>query len=261
MAEKIDPTWIAYAFNRPADAGRIQQGFERVGAHYGRLANYDQTIRRADAGGRLGLATVGAQESLSAWPYFAATPEVAIATAYVPAGWERLVGELPASKAPVPLAQALLRDPDRCADSLTAPNVLAVLDTRAERLLVLNDCIGAGRLFETRLADGFVWSNRAAAGHVFAGLPLQPDERGWRLLAAVGWFFGDSTPIRDVRRVPRGAVVEARPEGTSDARDRRRRPAGLGRRKTGGTGLLDEAAGARGGTRFGSPTRSGPTSR
>ena len=213
MAEKIDPTWIAYALDRPADAGRIEQGFERVKAHYGRLASYEQTVRLADSGGRLGVATVGAKDSLSAWPHFAADPDVAIATAYVPGGWERLVGDLEPGAAPLPLARALLSDPARGVEGLTAPTLAGVLDCQAARLVVVNDFMGAARLFETRLDDGYVWSNRAAAGSLFAGIRIEPDERGWRLLAAAGWFFGDSTPIRGVRRVPRGAVVEAARDG------------------------------------------------
>lgn len=215
MAEKIDPTWIAYAFTRPAAQERIEQGLARVHAHYGQLADYEQTVLRADASGCLGVAIVGAVEPLGAWPHFASVPDVAIATAYVPAGWERLVGDIGPADAPLPLARALLSDPDAGARSLTAPAVAGVLDVEAERLLVINDCIGAGRLFETRLPDGFVWSNRAAAGHLFAGVPLEPDERGWQLLAAAGWFFGDSTPMRDVRRVPRGAVIDAGRDGAT----------------------------------------------
>ena len=214
MAEKIDPTWLAYAFTRPVSAERIEHGLARVKSHYGTLISYEQTIQQA-TGDQLGMAVVGASEPLCSWPHFAAADSVAVGTAYVPAGWQRLVGDLAPAEAALPLARALLRDPGQCASTLTAPSVLAVLDERDERLLVLNDCIGAGRLFETRLEDGFVWSNRAAAGHLFAGLPIQLDERGWRLLAAAGWFFGDSTPIHGVRKVLRGTVIEAGPSGTS----------------------------------------------
>jgi hypothetical protein len=235
VAERIDPTWIAYAFDRPAAAGRIERGLERVKAHYGRLVNYELTVQRADVGEQRGVATVGAADSLSAWPYFAAAPGVAIASAYVPAGWERLVGDVPPGEAAPALARALLREPDRGAESLIAPTVVGMLDTEAERLVVLNDCIGVARLFETHLADGLVWSNRAAAGHVLAGIPIEPSERGWRLLASTNWFFGDSTPIRGVRRVARGEVVEADRDGT-----RRRQTEVLGRLVAGGSGAAGD---------------------
>ena len=240
MAEKIDPTWLAYAFTRPVGTDRVEHGLARVQAHYGELVTYPQTIEQV-TDGRLGVAIVGAAEPLCAWRHFAAADGVAIATAYVPAGWQRLTGDAAPADAALPLARALLRDPGQCASHLTAPSVIAVLDMPAERLLVLNDCIGAGRLFETRLEDGLVWSNRAAAGHLFAGLPISADERGWRLLAASGWFFGDSTPIAGVRRVPRGTVIEAGPGGAS------RRETGAAGRLVGGDSdglddLLDAAA-------------------
>ena len=213
MAEKIDPTWLAYSLARPAPAGRIEAGLERVKAHYGNLVSYPLSVR-ALGGERLGVAVVADSEPTTTWPQFVASNGLALAAAYPPSGWERLTGEVPSESAALRLARVLLEGPETAVSSLTGPMVLAALDEPGGRLVVVNDCIGAGRLYETRLDQGFVWSNRAAAGHLFAGLPIAADTGGWLSLAAVGWFFGDATPITGVRKVPRGTVIQAGGEGT-----------------------------------------------
>ena len=207
MAEKVDPTWIAYAFPRAVDAERLESALARVEAHYGSLVSYPLKVQRTPAA-RLGVAVIGDAEPNCAWRHFAGGDGVTLASAYVPTGWERITGPLPPGEAPLPLARALLAEPARAAESLTPPSVLAVMDAGAERLVVVNDCIGAGRLFETAVGDGRVWSNRAAAGRLLAGEPVEADERGWQLLAAAGWFIADSTPFAGVRRVPRGTVID-----------------------------------------------------
>lgn len=212
MAEKVDPTWIAYAFPRAVDAERLEGALARVKAHYGSLVSYPLSVQSSPAGS-VGVAVIADVEPRCAWPHFTSAEEVTLATAYAPSGWERLTGSLAPSEAPIPLARALLADPARAAESLSPPSVLAVLDDSAERLVVVNDCIGAGRLFETKVGDGVVWANRAAAGNLFAGRPVAADERGWQLLAAAGWFIADSTPFEGVRKVPRGAIIEATRDG------------------------------------------------
>ena len=212
MAEKIDPTWLAYSFDQSVDDDRLDAGVARLEAHYGGLVSYPlATLRRT--GERRGIVVLTDSEPLCSWPHFAAARPIALGSAYVPPGWERLTGPLPAGEAGVPLARAVLADPARAVAELRSPMVLGALDETADRLVVVNDSIGAGRLFETRLAAGAVWSNRAAAGNLFAGIPVEADERGWQLLAAVGWFFGDSTPIKGVSKVAAGSVIDAGPAG------------------------------------------------
>ena len=54
---------------------------------------------------------------------------------------------------------------------------------------------------------GSVWSNRLGALPIFAGIAPRPDERGWALFAAAGWFIGDTTPIAGASKVPACSVI------------------------------------------------------
>jgi hypothetical protein len=133
----------------------------------------------------------------------------------MPGGWERVVGHLPPDQAAVPLASALVERPDRVGE-LTPPFIVGVRDRRTEQLTIVNDFISAGRIYELRFegrdtfgSDGWVWSNRLGALPIFAGVAPAPDERGWALFAAAGWFIGDATPIAGTAKVPGGSVIRA----------------------------------------------------
>ncbi len=214
MAEKIDPTWLAYSFDVAADSDRLDAGVARIAAHYGELVRYPLATHQR-AGPHRGLVVLADAEPNCGWRHFEAEADLALGTAYVPPGWERLTGSLPIGVAGIPLARAILSDPLRAVAELRSPMVAGALDKAADRLVVVNDPIGAGRLFETTLAQGRIWSNRAAAGKLFAGAPIEPDREGWELLAAVGWFCGPFTPIKDVRKVAAGSVIEAGADGVS----------------------------------------------
>ena len=215
MSEKIDPTWLAYALDRPAGDDSLRAGVERVKGHYDTLVDYPTTAQ-TELGGRLGMAIVGDAEPRCRWPHFASDPGITVASAYVPTGWVRLIGEVAPAQAPLPLGRAVLDRPERAAAELSAPFVLAVLDREAQRLVIVNDMIAAGRLYELRFEGGRVWSNRAAAPLLFAGVEAKADGRGWRLLSAAGWMVGDATLFEGVRKVGRGAVVEADADGVTE---------------------------------------------
>lgn len=64
-------------------------------------------------------------------------------------------------------------------------------------------------LFELRLPDGCVWTNRPVAALLFAGVPAVASSRGWTFAAACGWFMDDSTPYDGVLAVPGPAHIVA----------------------------------------------------
>lgn len=235
MAEKIDPTWIGYAFDRPVAPERVSAGLDRVATHYGDLVSYPLAVR-AGAAGERGIAVVGDVAPLAGWPTLVTDRGLTLASAYPPAGWQRITGAAPSAGSALTLAEAILADPDCAARTLTGPLVAGALSEPEGRLVIVNDCIGAGRLYETRFAEGSIWSNRAAAGHVFAGRAPRPDPEAWLGLAAVGWFFGEATPFASVRKVPRGTVIEVSPEGV-----RRRATDAVGELVRPDRGRLDEA--------------------
>ena len=117
MAEKVDPTWIAYAFphaGRRPSASRA--ALARLEAHYGSLVSYPLSDPRVAGRARLGVAVLADAEPRCAWPHFASGDGVTLASAYVPTGWERITGAAGARPTPpLPLARALLDDPaPRC---------------------------------------------------------------------------------------------------------------------------------------------------
>src|SRR5688500_9646640 len=191
MGEIIDPTLVVFALERPDDSARVEPGLERVRAHYQELA-HEPLVREDWLGARAGVACFHDPAYRCAWPHWSAADGLVLTGGYVPVGWERIVGlGDPESAAPA-LARELLRAPQRAALELNSPTVLALADTREERIVLMNDRLGAGRLYELAFPGGTVWSNRLGVLPLFAGVEVRPDQRGWALFAANGWFMRDS---------------------------------------------------------------------
>ncbi len=217
----ITQTWLAYAFERPLAVERVRAALGRVGAHYGAQLAEPPPLR-ASLGDTDGLALWGHDDG-SRWPAWAEGEGIAVAATAAPAGWRRVVGEVGAAEAALPLGRALAERPQLLAE-LVPPFVIGVREASAGpgaasgRLTIVNDFAGAGRIYERRLeptdgtlgAEGWVWSNRLGALPIFAGAEPEPDERGWSLFAAAGWFIGDATPIRGTTEVAPGTAIHVR---------------------------------------------------
>jgi hypothetical protein len=214
MPEKIEPTWVAYALDSPADIDAVTAAIDRVSRHYTALVDY-RTRRHTQVGTRRGFAVITDAEPRCRWPHFASGPDVAIGTAYAPTGWGRLLGDSPVSQATLQLARAIRDAPAEAVERLTPPIVAAVLDRSTDELTVINDFIGAGRCYELDFGGGYAWSNRLGALPLFTGAEAVADGRGWLTLAAATWFLGDFTPMAGVTRVSPGSVIRATDEGVS----------------------------------------------
>lgn len=218
MPEKIDTTWLAYALDAPALEGTLEAGVRRLIEHYGSLVNYPVQAQD-ELGPRRGLITISDADPAVGWPTFARSSSAVVAYAYPITGWRRVVGDgVSVGRAPSDLGSALLADPSLAARKLPAPAVIGVVDVTRERLVIVNDFIGVGRLYEYRFDAGTIWSNRAAAPLLFSGRLAEASERGWRILAAAMWPVGDSTPFRDVTKVPAGTVIEVTRDGVAKTR-------------------------------------------
>ncbi len=215
----IEETWLAYAFERPAAVARTEEGLERVGRHYGGLLA-GQLERRAQLGERHGLALWSPEDPRREWPLWAEDGPLCAAASAAPTGWERVLGAVGQREAPGRLARALADEPERLRD-LNPPFAIGIRDPDAGRLTIVNDALGAGRLYEMRTREGWVWSNRLGALPIFAGLPPEPDPRGWAMFAAAGWFLGDSTPIHGAAKVRPGTVIAVREDGERTVVERR----------------------------------------
>jgi hypothetical protein len=190
-------TLLAYAFpereTAPGPAGLV-----RVEDHYQRYAGAPLKHEGRDVGG-VGLHMWTAASEGRRWPPWQEDRSRSVATVHAPIRYESLVGDLPPHRAAVPLVDALRARPEDVL-RLSCPFVLASVDDTAE-LTLFTDAVGLGRLFQLRLADGWVWSNRPAAVLLFADVRRRRDARGWRFQAGTDSFMDGTSPFADVTRV------------------------------------------------------------
>ena len=209
----VDHTWVAYALDEPVATEASERALNRVRAHYERL--YAEPLTgESRVSPAIGMALWRRDDPRLRWPCWIEDGGTAVASTNAVTGWERVVGEVEPSRAPLELGRALARDPERVVD-LNPPFVLAVLDSHPERLVILNDFLATARLYELRTASGWVWSNRLAALPLFAATAPELDPDGWAIHAAAGWFLGGSTPLRGAAKVRPGSAitVEVAPAG------------------------------------------------
>jgi len=203
----IEHTWLAYAFDRPAELDRVEGALRRVGSHYGSLMA-DPLVRRAQLGQVHGLALWHRQDRRVLWPLFHERDGLAMASPGLPTGWQRVTGASGLATAPDLLAARLYEDP-ALSSRLNPPAVLSVRSERDQRLAVMTDLVGAGRAYQLRTEAGWVWSNRLGALPLFAGIAPKPDLRACQVFAAAGWFLGTDTPIAGAVKLPPATIVLA----------------------------------------------------
>ena len=199
-------TLIAYTIAHDS-AMRAAAGQARVEAYYGALWDHEAKHQGYD-GKAIGLHIWDKFDGDCVWPSWHVTGDVHVASVHTPLGYQRVVGDVPPYDAPAHLARAVRRTPANFLE-LAPPFTMAVVDPAQERLELFTDSIGVGRLFQLRLSDGWVWSNRPVAALLFAGLPAVAAQRGWNFAAACGWFMDDSTPYDGVLAVPGATHIVA----------------------------------------------------
>jgi len=206
VGEVLDPTWIAFASRRPIAPERVEVAVERVSSHYAETAG-GPLRRDLWHAGNVGLVCLTDSSRTCSWPGWTEDRSHACAFGYVPTGWRRIVATSDPAGAALELAAAVDGRPELAARELDAPAVLAIANREARSLTIVNDCLGAGRLFEMEAGDVNVWSNRLGALPLLLGNGSDADAGAWRLFAAMGWFIRDATPIAGARRVRPGTVI------------------------------------------------------
>jgi hypothetical protein len=199
----IEQTWLAYALDGEVEGSRVEAGIDRVGEHYAALIA-DRVVRSEGRDRGLGLVLWRRDDGRLRWPLWVESEGLAAAATSVPTGWRRVVGEMTMEEAPPALVRALAEAPERAAE-LNPPFVIGVRDRAG--LTVVNDFLGAGRLYEMAFEGGWVWSNRLGALPLFAGTAPQAASDAWAVFAAAGWFLGEATPIAGARKVAPGSIV------------------------------------------------------
>ncbi|NIK56725.1 hypothetical protein [Kribbella shirazensis] len=199
-------TLIAYTFAHDG-AARAAAGQARVEAYYGDLWQHEAKHHGYD-GQTVGLHMWDRHDGTCLWPSWHDTGDVRVASVHAPLGYQRVIGDVAPYDAPARLGQAVRRTPASFLE-VAPPFTMAVLDPEEERLDLFTDSIGVGRLFQLRLPDGWIWSNRPVAALLFAGVPAVAASRGWTFAAACGWFMDDSTPYDGVLTVPGATHIVA----------------------------------------------------
>ena len=226
----IEQTWLAYALDAPRPLADTQRALARVERHYSPLIA-DESVRHESVGDVTGMVLwERADERLrrSLWNQAGTR---AFAATGIASGWRRIVDAQDGDAGELALLDALGAAPERAAE-LNPPFVAGLRESGSEALIVVNDFIAAGRLYELRFDGGWVWSNRLGALPLFAGIAPEPDRDGWAIFAAAGWFMGETTPIAGARKVAAATVIRARRAGdrgevaqeTGDAQERAVRP-------------------------------------
>lgn len=199
-------TLIAYTFAHDS-AERATAGRARVEAYYGDLWQHEAKHHGYD-GNTVGLHIWDRDGGTCRWPSWHDAADLCVASVHAPLGYQRVIGDITPYDAPARLAHAVRRTPANFLE-LAPPFTMAVLDPGEERLELFTDSIGVGRLFQLRLPDGWVWTNRAVAALLFAGVPAVAASRGWSFAAGCGWFMDDSTPYDGVLAVPGATHIVA----------------------------------------------------
>lgn len=198
-------TIVAYRYPSPQPLERILEGVNRVATHYSSLSKVPLKLV-GSLGEQAGLFALVPTRPASNWPMWSETPQEMIATAYVPIGWRRLLGDIPLQDGPRQLHDMLRREPERVAE-VAPPFALFALDKSSGMISVINDGLGYSRIYESNTEDATIFSSRADAPALFVGVPPQQSDEGWKTLAGCGWFMGDTTPYRGVQHLAPGSQV------------------------------------------------------
>ncbi len=204
----IEQTVLAYALDAPRPESDTRGALGRVEGHYSPLIA-EELARRESVGEVTGLVLWQRADERLRRPLWTQVGTRAMAATGIASGWRRIAsGDEPG----VALLDALGTAPERAAE-LNPPLVAGLRESESEALIVVNDFLGAGRLYELRFDGGWVWSNRLGALPLFAGVPPEPDREAWAIFAAAGWFMGETTPIAGARKVAPATVIRARRAG------------------------------------------------
>lgn len=208
MAEVIDPIWIAWASADPQTREATQARLWRVREHYANAGAPGPLIARGWSDGRVGLAALALRDRETSWPGTWADDRVIGAFGYVPLTHEEGAAPAAGEEAARRWTREILTAPDSLPARALAPFVAGAIDRGSGRLVIVNDMLGAGRLYEGAAGPLTAWSNRLGAVPLFLGQPPSPSLLGWRLFAAMAWFIGRPTAMEGVERVSAGTVIE-----------------------------------------------------
>ncbi len=209
MANHLEQTWVAYALDAPENEDELETRCRRVRAHTQSFFSEPVEEDRA-LGLTLGQALWRRPDQRLRAPLWMQNEDLTLASTSALVGSRALSAGSGNELAAV--AATLLADPS-VAVRLNPPFVVGALDANQDSMVIVNDVVGAGRLFELETSAGTVWSNRIGALVAFCGRRPPLDQRAWQVLAATGWFLGETTSLEGVRKLRSASMIRATRSG------------------------------------------------
>lgn len=116
------------------------------------------------------------------------------------------------------LANRLIASPT-LASNLHPPQIIFCTDPANQRVIIVNDFLGFGRLYQIETPKLSVWSNYLGALLAFFGKVPPPSWEGWASYEALGWFMEHYTPFHDVTVASPSTYIQL--DGLSGTSERR----------------------------------------
>ncbi len=204
--------FIAYKFFKHIDKNDLRARQARVEKYY--FSNIDDTkIQRYESTlANIGLLYWNTVVDRYKFPSWGENEQFASCFTYAPNGWEQVVDNgVTMSNAPLCFTNEIKQNP-RAMNLMTPPLIFTYLDKQENEIKIYNDCLGMGKLYELHLNEGVVYSNKLGALYIYSNEKAEMDRTSWKIFSNVGWFMGDSCPIKGARRVKPGIEITLKNE-------------------------------------------------
>lgn len=203
----IIPVFIAYAAYKEIDEATLEKRLSTI-LEFLHLDDQEEFVVHQLADKRAGLIFIERRQSRLRVPLLYKTNQRMTISAYTPFGAGRFVTrEQLSSGQYLPQIQDLLRVQPHMLQQLAPPLIWCDLDLQRERLTLVNDYRGFGRLYQYTTSFGTIWTNKMAAALLLAGIPARLDECAWAEMAATGMFFGASTGYANMAYTAPGSLI------------------------------------------------------
>ncbi len=123
-----------------------------------------------------------------------------------PFGAKAVAPGVPVDRLPTAIARAIDANPSNLL-KINPPLTVYSVNEDDESVIIRNDLLGLGKTFLLRREGVTAVSSRPLAAHLLSGLLPEPSSVGWAAEQLHGWFVGDNSPFRDMRRVLGGTSI------------------------------------------------------